>query len=146
MAVLVGSMQTQYFVFTGIPTISTVNCELSLAMNGFWKKRTVPETPAGTAVVRVDMVAVAIWKTPKLMRYLLEKSVQSLHQPTSFSPCCRLVIVGVSCTSLHASIGHREVGLGSNSANQEKKRDPVKFLLFSSGGSIDENSYMRTHI
>ena len=83
-AVLVGSMQTQYFVFTGIPTISTVNCELSLAMNGFWKKRTVPETPAGTAVVRADMVAVAIWKTPKLMRYLLEKLVQSLYQLVRF--------------------------------------------------------------
>ena len=48
----------------------------------------------------------------------------------------------MSCASLHASIGHREVGLGSNSANQEKKRDPVKLLLFSSGGSIFENLHV----
>ena len=54
----------------GRPTISTVYLELSLAMNGFWKKRTVPETPVGTPVVSVAIVAVAIWNTPKLMRYL----------------------------------------------------------------------------
>ena len=55
---------------TGRPTISTVNLELSFAMNGFWKKRTVAETPAGDAPATVATVEVAIWKTPKLMRYL----------------------------------------------------------------------------
>ena len=104
-------MQTQYFVFTGIPTISTVNCELSLAMNGFWKKRTVPETPAGTAVVRVDMVAVAIWKTPKLMRYLLEKSVQSLYQLVRF-PNCQVGWAG-NLTSI--SLLHFDLAVASSS-------------------------------
>ena len=69
---LVGSRQTKKAVFTGRPTISTVHLELSLAMNGFWKKRTVPETPVGAPVATVATVAVAIWKTPKLMRYLGE--------------------------------------------------------------------------
>ena len=63
----------------GRPTISTVNLELSLAMNGFWKKRTVPETPTGSPVVSVAMVAVAIWKTPKLMRYLGEGEFLPKH-------------------------------------------------------------------
>ena len=97
-----------------------VNLELSLAMNGFWKKRTVPETPLCAGVVPNDvMVAVAIWKTPKLMRYLWGKLVLILF--SKFPPCSCLVNVGIS-TALHASIGHVVVvGLGRNGSSKEKK-------------------------
>ena len=97
-----------------------VNLELSLAMNGFWKKRTVPVTPMCAGVVPNDvMVAVAIWKTPKLMRYLWGKLVLILL--IKYPPCSCLVDVGIS-TALDASIGHVVVvGLGRNGSSKEKK-------------------------
>ena len=96
---------------------------MSLAMNGFWKKRTVPETSLCAGVdpdgANAAMVAVAIWKTPKLMRYLWGKLVLILF--SKFPPCSCLVNVGIS-TALHASIGHVVVvGLGRNGSSKEKK-------------------------
>jgi len=69
--VLVGSRHTKYLVPAAMLTMSISYRDSSSEMSGFWKNRTVAETDE---VPADSTVAEAIWKTPKLIRYLASAS------------------------------------------------------------------------